>query len=166
MDMEKKAITKYTEADYQALVDELAYLEGEKTEEIKKALAFARSLGDLTENSEYDAAKDEQAQVEARKVELKDLIKNAEIIDESEIDESVINLGSTILVMDCDFGDEIEYSIVSTNAVDALNGRISDHSPIGAAMIGKTVGDIVNVETPGGTVHFKVLKVERTKHEE
>ena len=94
MDMEKKAITKYTEADYQALVDELAYLEGEKTEEIKKALAFARSLGDLTENSEYDAAKDEQAQVEARKVELKDLIKNAEIIDESEIDESVINLGS------------------------------------------------------------------------
>ncbi len=166
MDMEKKAITKYTEADYQALVDELAYLEGEKTEEIKKALAFARSLGDLTENSEYDAAKDEQAQVEARKVELKDLIKNAEIIDESEIDESVINLGSTILVMDCDFGDEIEYSIVSTNAVDALNGRISDHSPIGAAMIGKTVGDIVNVETPGGTVRFKVLKVERTKHEE
>ena len=75
--MEKKNTTKYTQAGYQALLDELAYLEGEKTEEVKRNLAFARSLGDLSENSEYDAAKDEQAQVEARKTELKDLIKNS-----------------------------------------------------------------------------------------
>ncbi|MBQ3706330.1 MAG: transcription elongation factor GreA [Clostridia bacterium] len=164
--MEKKNTTKYTEAGYQALLDELAYLEGEKTEEVKKALAFARSLGDLTENSEYDAAKDEQAQVEARKNELKELIKNAEIIDESEIDENVANLGSTILLLDCEYNEEVEYSIVSTNEADPMNGCISDRSPIGAAMVGKTVGDVVDVETPGGIVRFKVLKVERTKHEE
>ena len=164
--MEKKNTTKYTQAGHQALLDELAYLEGEKTEEVKRNLAFARSLGDLTENSEYDAAKDEQAQVEARKTELKELIKNAEIIDESEIDEDVVNLGSTIVLLDCEYNEEVEYSIVSTNEADPMNGCISDRSPIGAAMVGKTVGDTVDVETPGGTVRFKVLKVERTKHDE
>ena len=120
--MEKKNTTKYTQAGYQALLDELAYLEGEKTEEVKRNLAFARSLGDLTENSEYDAAKDEQAQVEARKTELKELIKNAEIIDESEIDEDVVNLGSTIVLLDCEYNEEVEYSIVSTNEADPMNG--------------------------------------------
>ena len=162
--MEQKKTTKYTAEGYQALVDELNYLRGEKTEEVKKALAFARSLGDLSENSEYDAAKDEQGQVAARISELEELIQSAEIIDESEMDENVANLGSTILLYDEEFEEEVEYAIVSTNEADAINGKISDRSPIGAAMIGKTVGDEVAVETPGGTVRFKVLRVERTKN--
>lgn len=162
--MEQKKTTKYTAEGYQALVDELAYLRGEKTEEVKKALAFARSLGDLSENSEYDAAKDEQGQVAARISELEELIQSAEIIDESEMDENVANLGSTILLYDEEFEEEVEYAIVSTNEADAINGKISDRSPIGAAMIGKTVGDEVEVETPGGVIRFKVLRVERTKN--
>ena len=161
--MEKKT-TKYTAEGYQALVDELNYLKGEKTEEVKNSLAFARSLGDLSENSEYDAAKDEQGQVAARISELEELIKIAEIIDESEIDENVANLGSTLLLYDEEFGEEVEYAIVSTNEADPMAGRISDRSPSGAAMIGKTAGDEVEVETPGGTLKFKVLKVERTKN--
>ena len=161
---EKKSATKYTVEGYKELVDELNYLRGEKTEEVKKALAFARSLGDLSENSEYDAAKDEQGQVAARISELEELIREAIIIDESEMDENVVNLGSTILLYDEQFGEEVEYAIVSTNEADAINGRISDRSPIGAAMIGKTIGDEVEVETPGGALRFKVLRVERTKN--
>ncbi len=161
---EKKSATKYTVEGYKELVDELNYLRGEKTEEVKKALAFARSLGDLSENSEYDAAKDEQGQVAARISELEELIREAVIIDESEMDENVVNLGSTILLYDEQFGEEVEYAIVSTNEADAINGKISDRSPIGAAMIGKTIGDEVEVETPGGVLRFKVLRVERTKN--
>ncbi len=162
--MEKKKTTKYTAEGYQALVDELNYLKGEKTEEVKNSLAFARSLGDLSENSEYDAAKDEQGQVAARISELEELIKIAEIIDENELDENVANLGSTIRLYDEEFEEEVEYAIVSTNEADPMSGRISDRSPIGAAMIGKTAGDEVQVETPGGVLKFKVLKVERTKN--
>ena len=161
---EKKSATKYTVEGYKELVDELNYLRGEKTEEVKKALAFARSLGDLSENSEYDAAKDEQGQVAARISELEELIREAIIIDESEMDEKVVNLGSTILLYDETFGEEVEYAIVSTNEADAINGKISDRSPIGAAMIGKTIGDEVEVETPGGVLRFRVLRVERTKN--
>ena len=161
---EKKSATKYTVEGYKELVDELNYLRGEKTEEVKKALAFARSLGDLSENSEYDAAKDEQGQVAARISELEELIREAVIIDESEMDEKVVNLGSTILLYDEQFGEEVEYAIVSTNEADAINGKISDRSPIGAAMIGKTIGDEVEVETPGGVLRFRVLRVERTKN--
>lgn len=100
----------------------------------------------------------------ARISELEELIREAVIIDESEMDENVVNLGSTILLYDEQFGEEVEYAIVSTNEADAINGRISDRSPIGAAMIGKTIGDEVEVETPGGVLRFKVLRVERTKN--
>ena len=162
--MEEKKTTKYTVEGYRDLVNELNYLRGEKTEEVKRALAFARSLGDLSENSEYDAAKDEQGQVAARISELEELIREAVIIDESEMDENVVNLGSTVLLYDEAFGEEVEYSIVSTNEADAINGRISDRSPIGAAVIGKTIGDAVEVETPGGVLRFRVLRVERTKN--
>ena len=161
--MENKQTTKYTEEGYQALVDEIEYLKGEKTEEIKKNLAYARSLGDFSENSELDAAKDEQGQVAARIAELEELIKNAEIISESDMKDDVVNLGSTVVVYDCDFEEEVEYSIVGTNEADPMKGKISDRSPIGSALIGKTVGDEVTVDTPDGGITFKVLKVERTK---
>jgi len=161
--MEKKQTTMYTADGYQALVDELAYLKGEKTEEVKRNLAQARSYGDLSENSEYDEAKNEQARVAARIAELEDLIQNAEIIDESEIKDDIVNLGSTVTVYDYDMDEEIEYSIVGTNEADPMKGRISDRSPIGSAFIGKVVGDEVNVSTPGGEIKFKILKIERTK---
>lgn len=161
--METKKTTKYTEEGYQALVDELNYLRGEKTEEVKKSLAFARSLGDFSENSELDAAKDEQAQVAARIAELEELIKDAEIVTESDIRGDVVNLGSTLTVYDVDEEEEIEYSIVGTNEADALQHRLSDRSPIGAALLGKTVGETVKITTPGGEITFKILKVERTQ---
>ena len=159
--MEKKQTTKYTPDGYKAIVDELTYLKGEKTEEIKKNLAYARSLGDFSENSELDAAKDEQAQVAARISELEELIKNAEIIDDIKAD--VVNLGSTVIVYDYDMEEEVEYSIVGTNESDPMKGRISDRSPIGAAMIGKRAGDEFVTVTPGGELKFKIIKVERTK---
>ena len=161
--MENKT-TKYTKEGYQALVDELNYLKGEKTEEVKQSLAQARSYGDLSENSEYDEAKNEQARVATRIAELEELITHAEIIDESELRADVINLGSTVLAYDYDMEEEVEYSIVGTNESDPMRGRISDRSPIGSAMIGKVVGDIVNVTTPGGELKFKILSVERTKN--
>ncbi len=162
--MENSKTTKYTKEGYQALVDELTYLKGEKTEEVKQSLAQARSYGDLSENSEYDEAKNEQARVATRIAELEELITHAEIIDESELSEDVINLGSTVLAYDYDLEEEVEYSIVGTNESDPMRGRISDRSPIGSAMIGKVVGDIVNVVTPGGEIKFKILSVERTKN--
>lgn len=161
--MEKKQTTKYTPDGYKAIVDELTYLKGEKTEEIKKNLAYARSLGDFSENSELDAAKDEQGQVAARISELEELIKNAEIIDESEIKADVVNLGSTVIVYDYDMEEEVEYSIVGTNESDPMKGRISDRSPIGAAMLGKRAGDEFVTVTPGGELKFRIIKVERTK---
>jgi transcription elongation factor GreA len=162
--MEKSKTTKYTTEGYQALIDELNYLKGEKTEEVKKALAFARSLGDLSENSEYDAAKDEQGQVAARISELEELIQTAEIVNENDVDENIVNLGSTIYLYDEEFDEEVEYAIVSTNEADPMNSKISDRSPIGAAMMGKTVGDEVEVETPGGILKFRINRVERTKN--
>ena len=161
--MENKT-TKYTKEGFQALVDELNYLKGEKTEEVKQSLAQARSYGDLSENSEYDEAKNEQARVATRIAELEELITHAEIIDESELRADVINLGSTVLAYDYDMEEEVEYSIVGTNESDPMRGRISDRSPIGSAMIGKVVGDIVNVVAPGGELKFKILSVERTKN--
>ncbi len=161
--METKT-TKYTKEGFQALVDELTYLKGEKTEEVKQSLAQARSYGDLSENSEYDEAKNEQARVATRIADLEELITHAEIIDESEMRADVINLGSTVVAYDYDMEEEVEYSIVGTNESDPMRGRISDRSPIGSAMIGKVVGDIVNVTTPGGELKFKILSVERTKN--
>lgn len=161
--MENKKTTKYTQEGYDALITELEYLKGEKTEEVKKALTFARSLGDFSENSELDAAKDEQGQVAARIAELEELIKHAEIISESEMRDDVVNLGSTVKVYDEDFDEEVEYDIVGTNQADPLNGKISDISPIGSALVGKSVGAAVTVETPNGEMKLRILSVERTK---
>lgn len=160
--MEKKT-TKYTAEGFQALVDELNYLKGEKTEEVKKNLAYARSLGDFSENSELDAAKDEQGQVAARIAELEELIKNAEIISESDMQDDVVNLGSTVTVYDYEFDEEVEYSIVGTNEADPMKGKISDKSPIGSELIGKTIGDEITVSTPGGEIKLKVVHVTRTR---
>lgn len=151
----------YTKEGFEALQAELKERQTVKREEIKEAIALARSFGDLAENSEYDAARNEQAQNEARIVELQILIDNALIIDETKIDSSVVSIGSTVLVYDKDLDEEIEYSIVGSNEVDPLCGKISDQSPIGHALMGRSEGAEVTVEVPLGTVTMKVLKVTR-----
>ena len=151
----------YTKEGYQVLVDELKYLKGTKREEVKEAIAVARSFGDLSENSEYDEARNEQAKVEARIAELEDLIENALIVDETKIDTSVVSIGSVVKVYDGDLEEEAVYSIVGSNEVNPVEGKISDQSPIGRALMGKTAGDTVEVEAPGGTFEMKVLEVSR-----
>lgn len=162
--MDNSKSIKYTASGYKALVDELDYLKQIKIEEVKKAIAQARSFGDLSENSEYDEAKNEQAKVVARIAELEELIQNAVIVEESDMKVGVVNLGFTVRVYDYDMEEEVEYSIVGTNEANPLMGRISDRSPIGSALIGAKVGDEVEVETPAGTIKFKILSVERTNN--
>ena len=153
----------YTQKGYQELVDELHYLKHEKREKIKNDIAVARSFGDLSENSEYDEARNEQAKNEARIKELEELLENAVILDESPIDTSVVSLGSRVKVMNADLGSEMIFDLVGSNEANPMEGKISDQAPIGAALIGKRAGDEVQVETPAGTVRMKVLDVSRTQ---
>ena len=153
----------YTQQGYQELVDELHYLKHEKREKIKNDIAVARSFGDLSENSEYDEARNEQAKNEARIKELEELLDNAVILDESTIDTSVVSLGSAVTVLNVALGAEFTYDLVGSNESNPAEGKISDQSPIGAALIGKREGDSVSVETPGGQVQLKVLKVSRSQ---
>lgn len=153
----------YTQQGYQELVDELNYLKFEKREKIKNDIAVARSFGDLSENSEYDEARNEQAKNEARIKELEELLENAVILDESTIDTSVISLGSKVKIYDNNFGMERVLDLVGSNESNPMEGKISDQSPIGAALMGKRVGDEITVEVPNGTVSMKVLEVSRTQ---
>ena len=153
----------YTQQGYQELVDELHYLKHEKREKIKNDIAVARSFGDLSENSEYDEARNEQAKNEARIKELEELVENAVILDESNIDTSVISLGSTVKLINSAVNMEVTYDLVGSNEANPMEFKISDQSPIGAALIGKRAGDEVSVEVPSGTVTMKILEVSRTQ---
>ena len=154
----------YTKQGYQDLVDELKYLKLTRREEIKEQIAVARGFGDLSENAEYDEARNEQAKVEARIQELEALIENAEIVDETNMDVRAISLGSVVKLYDEDFDEEITYSIVGSNQADPLEKKISDQSPIGRALMGKKAGDSVTVTAPAGELRFKVLEVTRANH--
>jgi transcription elongation factor GreA len=151
----------YTPEGFKELQDELNYLKTVKREEIKEAIAVAKSFGDLSENSEYDEARTEQAKTEARITELQFLVENAVVVDESKVDTSIISLGSTVVLYDVEDEEEINYSIVGSNETNPLEGKISDQSPIGKALMGKREGDSVSIETPAGTLKFNVLKVAR-----
>ncbi len=151
----------YTQQGYQELVDELQYLKIEKREKIKNDIAVARSFGDLSENAEYDEARNEQAKNEARIKELEMLLENAVILDESTVDMHVISLGSTVKVLNLNANMEITYDLVGSNEANPMEGKISDQSPIGAALIGKRENDEIEVEVPNGTVRMKVLEVSR-----
>ena len=154
----------YTKQGYQDLLDELKYLKLTRREEIKEQIAVARGFGDLSENAEYDEARNEQAKVEARIQELEALIENAEIIDETNMDVRSISLGSLVKLFDEDFQEEITYNIVGSNQADPLENKISDQSPIGRALMGKKAGESVTVIAPAGELHFKVLEVSRANH--
>ena len=151
----------YTKEGYQKLSEEYEFLTKHKREEIKTAIAEARSFGDLSENSEYDEARNEQAKVEARIKELEELIQNAEVSNDTDVEEDVISLGSIVKLLNN--GREVEYSIVGSNEANPFENKISDMSVIGKALIGKRAGDDVAVITNAGQVTIKVLDVSRAK---
>lgn len=145
------------------LQNELEYLKTVKRKEVAQAIQKAREYGDLSENSEYDEARDAQAKCYARISEVEYLIEHAKIFDESQIKEDVVNIGSKIKVYDETFEEEVEYHMVGSNEVDALNNLITDQSPIGRAMIGAKAGDTVTYTAPCGEVTLKILAVSRDK---
>ncbi len=143
------------------MTDELDYLKNIKRVEVKEAIAVARSFGDLSENSEYDEAKNEQAKVESRINELEEILKNVVVINEDELSGDTVNLGMTVKVYDEEFDEEDEYNIVGTNEADPLKNNISDQSPIGMALVGKKVGEIAEVEAPDGVIKLKILEIRK-----
>jgi transcription elongation factor GreA len=151
----------YTEEGYKVLTDELNYLKTVRREEIKEAIAVAKGFGDLSENSEYDEARNEQAKTEARIKELEELVINAVVVDESKIDTSVVSLGSIVTVYEVESDEEITYSIVGSNEADPFEDKISDQSPIGRALMGSREGDTVVIEVPAGVIHMEVKQVTR-----
>ena len=157
---EKKTILTY--AGLKALEDELENLRVVKRKEVAEKIKEAREQGDLSENAEYDAAKDEQRDIEARIDELEKILKNVEVVVEEEVDLEKINVGCTVLVHDDEFDEEIEFKIVGSTEANSLQGKISNESPVGQALMGKKVGDIVDVETPAGNIRYTVLKIEHS----
>ena len=152
----------YTPQGFKALQDELDYLINVRVEENKQEISKARAYGDLSENSEYDAAKQEQAVIHARIDELREMINNAKVIDESQIDESRISVGSKVVLFNVERNREFTYHIVGSYETDPENGKISDSSPIGLGILGSREGDEVVVE--GARVqHLRILSVSRAK---
>ena len=143
------------------MTEELEHLKNVRRVEVKEQIAIARSFGDLSENSEYDEAKNEQAKVESRIQELEQLLKNVVVVSEEDLNSGIVNLGTTVRVYDEKFDEEIEYNIVGTNEVDPMKNNISDQSPIGSALLGKKAGDTVEVEAPAGIIKFKILEVRK-----
>ena len=155
----KKRLLTY--AGLKALEDELENLKVVKRKEVAEKIKEAREQGDLSENAEYDAAKDEQRDIEARIEELEGILKNAEVVVEDEVDSDKINVGCKVDVYDVEFEEEIEFQIVGSTEANSLEGKISNESPVGKALIGASIGDVVEVETPTGVMQYKVLKIQR-----
>ena len=146
-----------------ALKDRLEYLKTTGRAQISELIATARSFGDLSENAEYDAAKDQQAKMEGEIVELEAAILTAVVVSDEEITNEKVNVGTTVRVLDQDEDFEDEYRIVGPHEADPMNNAISIDSPVGAALIGKRKGDELTIEIPGGLSHLKVLSIERTE---
>ena len=142
------------------LEDELQDLKVNRRKEVAQKIKEAREQGDLSENAEYDAAKDEQRDIEARIEEIEKILKNAEVADD-EFGAGVINLGSTVTVYDCEFDEEIVFKLVGSTEAKSLENKISNEAPLGKALIGKVAGDEVEVETPSGIMKYKVINVTR-----
>ncbi len=156
---EKKNILTY--AGLKKLEDELQDLKVVRRQEVAQKIKEAREQGDLSENAEYDAAKDEQRDIEARIEKLEKILKNVEVVVEDEIDLDKINVGCRVKVYDVEFDEEMEFAIVGSTEANSLENKISNESPVGKALIGKKVGDTVTVETQAGDVEYKVLEIQR-----
>ena len=148
-----------TQEGYENLEKELDYLKTEKRGEIAERIKVALGFGDLSENSEYDEAKNAQAENEALISELENKVRYAKIIDESEIDTKTVQVGNTVKLLDIEFNEEIAYTIVGSTEVDLAQNRISNESPIGKALLGAKKNQTVNVEAPAGVVQYKILSI-------
>lgn len=155
-------IKTYTQAGFKALQDELDYLVNVRVEENKKEISTARAFGDLSENSEYDEAKQEQGKIHARIDELREMIANAKVIDESQIDESKVSVGSIVVLYNAERGKDFTYHIVGSYETDPKSGKISDSSPVGRALLGASEGDEV-VVMGVKEQHLKIKSVSRAK---
>lgn len=156
---EKKKILTY--AGLRALEDELENLKVVRRKEVAVKIREAREQGDLSENAEYDAAKDEQRDIETRIEEIEKILKNAEVVVEDEVDLDKISIGCVVVLYDKEFEEEVEYKIVGSTEANSLTGKISNESPLGKALLGKVVGDDIEVDTQVGVIEYKVLKIDR-----
>lgn len=159
--MEDKKEILLTQEGYQKLEDEAELLKTVRRKEVADRIKVAISFGDISENAEYDEAKNEQAQVEERIMKLENMIRKAVIIDESSIDINVVTIGSIVKVKDLEFEDEDEYTIVGSAEADPYDGKISNESPVGKALLGRRTGDTVDVQVPDGTAKFEILEIRR-----
>lgn len=158
--MAKKNILTYE--GLQKLEEELQDLKVVKRREIAQKIKEAREQGDLSENAEYDAAKDEQRDIEARIEEIEAILKNAEVVVEDEVDLDKISVGCKVRILDIEFEEELEYKIVGSTEANSLKGKISNESPLGRALLGARVDDVVKVEAPVGELSYKVLEIQRS----
>ncbi|MGN1258959.1 MAG: transcription elongation factor GreA [Christensenellales bacterium] len=137
----------------------LDYLKSERRQEVVEKLKAAREFGDLSENSEYDAARDEQRKLEAEIEKIEETLRQAKIVDVKDVKSDKVGVGTTVKLYDMEFDEEVEYSIVGSLESNPSKGLISNESPIGKSLMGKKVGDVVNVEAPAGSIKMKVLKI-------
>lgn len=155
----KKVVMTYD--GLKKMEQELENLKTVRRKEVAEKIKEARGQGDLSENAEYDAAKEEQGEIESRIVQLENLLRNAEVIDKDILKMDVVNLGSKVTVLDVEFDEEMEYTIVGSTEADPMNGRISNESPLGMALLGQKVGATVMADTPDGEVAFKILNIQK-----
>ena len=150
-----------TQEGYNKLEKQLEYLKTEKRAEISERIKVALGFGDLSENSEYDEAKNAQADNEIKIADLENKLRYAKIIDESEIDTKTVQVGNTVKILDIEFDEQLEYTIVGSTEVDLAQNKISNESPIGAALLGAKKGQEIEVLAPAGTIKYKVLEISR-----
>ena len=161
---EKKVVLTYD--GLKNMEAELENLKTVRRKDVAEKIKEARGQGDLSENAEYDAAKEEQAEIEARIVQLEKMLRNAEVIDEEEGAKDTISLGTTVTVLDVEFDEEMEYTIVGSAEADPMNGRISNESPVGMALLGHKKDDIIMIETPEGAEIYKIKPLQKNGQEE
>ena len=158
--MEERDIVLTTEG-YNKLEKELKYLKGPKKMQVAERIKIAREFGDLSENSEYDDAKNEQALLEAKIQDIENMLRVAKVVDDDEVSTRKVGIGTQVTVHDFEFDEDITYGIVGATEVDMKNNKISNESPVGKALIGAKKGDEVDVETPGGVIKYKILAIKR-----
>ncbi|MBP1890878.1 transcription elongation factor GreA [Clostridium moniliforme] len=159
MSEQKKFVMTYD--GVKKLENELEYLKTVKRKEITEKIKVALGYGDLSENSEYDEAKNDQAFTEGRIIQLENMLKNAEVVDEEEIPSDVVSVGAKVKVKDYDFDEEVEYTIVGSAEANPMEFKISNESPVGAGLLGKKVGDIVEIAVPDGVSKYEILEISR-----
>ena len=160
-----KPITVLTRKGEEKLKAELNELRSVRRREVAEKIKVALSFGDLSENSEYDEAKNEQGLIESRIAEIEATLAHAQVIDDEDISTEKVGIGTTVKILDIEMNQEMEFKIIGTKEADINSGKMSDESPIGAAIMGKKVGDVVDVEAPVGVIQFKVLEIRKEDEE-